>query len=100
MHEEALACELAAYLYLDLGEKERAVEYFLLAREKYDEWVSVGLWFHFFHSYLIFRCCHNTPKYVCVICCAKGARGKSNSLNDFIQKTFDLSSHLPAWAHK
>ena len=40
MHEEALACELAAYFYLETGEVEKAREYFLLAYEKYHEWVS------------------------------------------------------------
>jgi hypothetical protein len=40
VHEEALACELAAYFYLELGDMNNAVEYFLLAHERYHEWVS------------------------------------------------------------
>jgi len=40
VHEEALAYELAAYFYLELGDPEKAMEYFLLAHEKYHEWVS------------------------------------------------------------
>jgi hypothetical protein len=38
VHEEALACELAAYFYLELGEINKSVEYFLLAYERYNEW--------------------------------------------------------------
>jgi hypothetical protein len=38
VHEEALACELAAYFYLELGENNKSVEYFLLAHERYYEW--------------------------------------------------------------
>jgi len=38
VHEEALACELAAYFYLELGENIKSVEYFKLALEKYKEW--------------------------------------------------------------
>ena len=42
VHEEALACELAAYFYLEIGETNKAVEYCLLAHEKYQEWVSIS----------------------------------------------------------
>jgi len=38
VHEEALAYELAAYLYLELGEINKSVEYFLLAHERYKQW--------------------------------------------------------------
>jgi len=37
-----LACELAAYFYLELGLKDKAVELFLLAHEKYHEWGAFG----------------------------------------------------------
>jgi len=37
-----LACELAAYFYLELGETETSVEHFLLAHEKYHEWGAFG----------------------------------------------------------
>ena len=40
IHEEALAYELAAYFYLELGEREQSIEHFMLAHEKYLEWVS------------------------------------------------------------
>jgi len=40
VHEEALAYELAAYFYLELGEVDKALEYFMLAHERYHEWVS------------------------------------------------------------
>ena len=40
MNEEALAYELAAYFYFELGEINKAVDYFLLAHERYHEWVS------------------------------------------------------------
>ena len=40
VHEEALAYELAAHFYLELGEVDKALEYFLLAHERYHEWVS------------------------------------------------------------
>ena len=33
-----MACELAAYFYLELGENIKSVEYFKLALEKYKEW--------------------------------------------------------------
>ena len=42
IHEEALACELAAYFYLELEDINKSVEYFLLAHEKYHEWGAVG----------------------------------------------------------
>jgi hypothetical protein len=42
VHEEALACELAAYFYLEVGENEKAMQYFLLAHEKYHEWGALG----------------------------------------------------------
>ena len=42
VNEEALACELAAYFYLEIGEVNKAVEYCLLAHEKYQEWVSIS----------------------------------------------------------
>ncbi|KAK1742112.1 putative AAA ATPase [Skeletonema marinoi] len=42
VHEEALAYELAAYFYLELGDAEKAMEYFLLAHEKYHEWGAFG----------------------------------------------------------
>jgi hypothetical protein len=38
-----LACELAAYFYLEeLGQKPKALELFLLAHEKYHEWGAFG----------------------------------------------------------
>lgn len=40
VHEEALAYELAAHFYLELGETDKSVEYFLLAHERYQDWVS------------------------------------------------------------
>eukprot|EP00986_Skeletonema_menzelii_P005636 scaffold2093_cov219-Skeletonema_menzelii.AAC.1 len=42
VHEEALACELAAYFYLEIGEANKAVDYCLLAHEKYQEWGAIG----------------------------------------------------------
>uniref|UniRef100_A0A7S2KE53 Uncharacterized protein n=1 Tax=Skeletonema marinoi TaxID=267567 RepID=A0A7S2KE53_9STRA len=42
INEEALACELAAYFYLELGQKDKALELFLLAHEKYHEWGAFG----------------------------------------------------------
>ncbi|KAK1740251.1 putative AAA ATPase [Skeletonema marinoi] len=42
VHEEALACELAAYFYLELGEINKSVEYFLRAHERYHEWGAIG----------------------------------------------------------
>ncbi len=40
VHEEALAYELGAYFYLEQGETDKSVEYFLLAHERYQQWVS------------------------------------------------------------
>eukprot|EP00985_Skeletonema_marinoi_P001771 scaffold703_cov184-Skeletonema_marinoi.AAC.1 len=42
VHEEALAYELAAYFYLELGETEQSIEYFLAAHERYHEWGAFG----------------------------------------------------------
>eukprot|EP00984_Skeletonema_dohrnii_P036573 scaffold37688_cov139-Skeletonema_dohrnii-CCMP3373.AAC.1 len=42
VHEEALACELAGYFHLEFGDAEEAMEYFLLAHEKYHEWGALG----------------------------------------------------------
>ncbi|KAK1742678.1 putative AAA ATPase [Skeletonema marinoi] len=42
VHEEALAHELAAYFYLELGEREQTVEHFMLAHEKHLEWGALG----------------------------------------------------------
>jgi len=42
VHEEALACELAGYFHLEFGYAEKAMEYFLLAHEKYHEWGALG----------------------------------------------------------
>jgi len=42
VHEEALACELAAYFYLDIGEVNNAADYCLLAHERYQEWGAIG----------------------------------------------------------
>lgn len=42
VHEEALACELAAHFYLELGETGRSLEYFLMAHERYHEWGACG----------------------------------------------------------
>ena len=37
-----MACELAAYFYLELGQKDKALELFLAAHEKYHEWGAFG----------------------------------------------------------
>eukprot|EP00985_Skeletonema_marinoi_P004859 scaffold2110_cov96-Skeletonema_marinoi.AAC.2 len=42
VHEEALACELAAYFYLEMGEINNAAEYCLLAHERYQTWGAIG----------------------------------------------------------
>jgi predicted ATPase len=39
---EALACELAGYFYLDLGEKITAKKYFVKAHEAYESWGALG----------------------------------------------------------
>ena len=43
VHEQALTYELAAYFYLDIGDVNKAVEYCVLAHERYSEWVSKTL---------------------------------------------------------
>ncbi|KAL7491484.1 hypothetical protein ACHAWT_001521, partial [Skeletonema menzelii] len=42
VHEEALACELAAYFYLEIGDAINAAEYCLRAHERYQEWGAIG----------------------------------------------------------
>jgi hypothetical protein len=37
-----LACELAAYFYLEIGDTATALHNFLLAHEKYQEWGALG----------------------------------------------------------
>lgn len=37
-----MACELAAYFYVEIRDTEKAMEYFLLAHEKYHEWGAFG----------------------------------------------------------
>ncbi len=37
-----MAYELAAYFYLELGQKDKALELFLIAHEKYHEWGAFG----------------------------------------------------------
>ena len=37
-----MACELAAYFYLELGQNDKALELFLFAHEKYHEWGAFG----------------------------------------------------------
>ena len=39
---EALACELAGYFYLELGEKNNAKDYFVMAHERYVTWGALG----------------------------------------------------------
>ena len=37
-----MACELAAYFYLEVGDTEKAMQYILLAHEKYHEWGALA----------------------------------------------------------
>ena len=41
VHEEALACELAAYFYLEIGDVNKAGDYCLLSHERYHEWGAI-----------------------------------------------------------
>src|SRR5210317_2117160 len=40
--EEALSSELAGYFFLDINEKDKALEYFMQAHEKYHEWGAIA----------------------------------------------------------
>ena len=42
VNNEALACELAGYFYLELGEKDTANDYFVKAHERYLVWGALG----------------------------------------------------------
>ena len=42
INDEALACELAGYFFLERQEKELSLQYFLQAHEKYHEWGAVA----------------------------------------------------------
>jgi len=42
INDEALACELAGYFFLETQQKELALQYFLQAHEKYHEWGAVA----------------------------------------------------------
>ena len=82
MHEEALAYELAAYLYLELGEINKSVDYFLLAHEKYHEWVSSQV---DFFSYVLYNVLLlMTGLIICRSIFSKGAIGKCNDLFEFV----------------
>jgi hypothetical protein len=82
IHEEALACELAAYFYLELEEINKSVEYFLLAHERYHEWVSSQVRFLSFYvlSNLLLISCLGS-----LSISSKGAIGKCNSLFKFVE---------------
>lgn len=43
LSEEALANELAAYFYSEIGDKGQSIEHLLQAHKKYQEWVSLPL---------------------------------------------------------
>ena len=42
INQEALACELAGYFFLETGEQDTAIQYFLQAHEKYQGWGAVA----------------------------------------------------------
>lgn len=42
INEEALAYELAAYFFMEIGQKETSVSYFLQAHEKYHDWGAMA----------------------------------------------------------
>ena len=42
MNEEALANKLAAHFYLETGRRNKSVNYFSQAFEKYNEWGAVA----------------------------------------------------------
>ena len=82
MHEEALACELAAHFYLELGDTGRSLEYFLMAHERYHEWVS---WFSLYLCPALFSPVIThffSDKYYILV--TQGACGKSNSIFEFV----------------
>ena len=82
MHEEALACELAAHFYLELGETGRSLEYFLMAHERYHEWVS---WFSLYLRPALFSAVITHFFLTNNILVTQGACGKSNSIFEFVE---------------
>ena len=42
VNDEALACEIAARFYSEIGELTASMKYFRLARKKYTEWGALG----------------------------------------------------------
>lgn len=42
VNEEALACELAGYFFLEIDDKDLAIQYFLQAHEAYHNWGAVA----------------------------------------------------------
>jgi hypothetical protein len=81
-----LACELAGYFYLELGEISVSVEYFLLAHERYHEWVSNQVDFFLF-IVLHYLCLIIDLRVPCFVdhLSSKGAIGKCNSLFEFVE---------------
>jgi hypothetical protein len=76
-----LACELAAYFYLELGEINKSVEYFLLAHERYHEWVSSRVGF----LVCVVKSAANDLSCFSSLTSSKGAIGKCTSLFKFVE---------------
>lgn len=48
-----MACELAGYFYLGLGETAESMKHFLRAHERYKEWVSIDRLGSYLESLLV-----------------------------------------------
>ena len=59
-----MAYELAAYFYMDLKNDEKAMEYFLQAHKKYEEWGALGKCDSLFKFVEIERSFSPQPSYV------------------------------------
>lgn len=42
VNDEALACELAGYFFLEISDEDTALQYFMQAHERYHEWGAVA----------------------------------------------------------
>ena len=64
VNEEALACELAGYFFLEIDDKDLAIQYFLQAHEAYHNWGAVAksnLLFEFVQRSLLLPTLSTTP---------------------------------------
>ena len=80
-----MACELAGYFYLGVGEAAESMKLFLRAHERYKEWVSIdrlGSYLEYFNCVADF----NRRSFLSI---SKGALEKCDCLFKFLKAIYD-----------